>query len=236
MKIAIMQPYFLPYLGYFSLIKHTDKFILFDTVQFINRGWIERNRILKPSNGWQYISVPLIKHSRETKIQDIIIKNSFDWRDRIFRQLEHYKKRAPYYYDTMDVLKEALNIETESIVELNENALKVLCSYIGVKFESETFSKMDLKLNKVNAPDEWALNICRALGNVDEYWNPIGGLSFFDRMKYENANIKIKFLKFNMQRYSQRRAQFESGLSIVDVMMFNEPEKIDKMLDDYELL
>lgn len=236
MKLGIMQPYFLPYLGYLSLIKHTDKFILFDTVQFINRGWIERNRILKPSSGWQYISVPLTKHSRETKIKDIIINNNFDWRDRILRQLEHYKKRAPFYETTIGVLKDALDIDTESIVELNEHVLKVICSCIGIEFKVETFSRMNLKIEEVNAPDEWALNICKALGNVEEYWNSEGGLEFFDCTKYEKANIKIKFLKMNLQRYPQRRPEFEPGLSIIDVMMFNSVEDINKMLDDYELV
>lgn len=90
-----MQPYFLPYLGYISLIKHTDQFILFDTVQFIRHGWIERNRILKPDEGWQYIQVPLQKHSRDTLIKDIIIKNDVTWSEKILAQVKHYKKKSP---------------------------------------------------------------------------------------------------------------------------------------------
>ncbi|HDK7174834.1 TPA: WbqC family protein [Clostridium botulinum] len=231
-----MQPYFFPYLGYFSLIKNTDKFILFDTVQFIKHGWIERNRILKPNSGWQYISVPLAKHSRETKIKDIIINNDFDWRDKILRQLEHYKKRSPFYQNTIDILKDALDIDTNSIVKLNEHILKVICTYIGIEFNAKIFSKMNLRINQVNEPDEWALNICKALGNIEEYWNPEGGLEFFDSKKYEKVNIKINFLKMNFQRYSQRRPEFNEGLSIIDVMMFNEPSKINNMLNDYDLL
>ena len=236
MKIGIMQPYFLPYLGYFSLIKHTKRYILFDSVQFIKHGWIERNRILKPQSGWQYISVPLTKHSSDTKIKDIVIKNTTDWRNKIFSQLEHYKRRAPFYQDTIDTLKNALDIDTESIVELNEHVLKVICAYIGIEFNENIFSEMNLPIEEINTPDEWALNICKSLGNVDEYWNPEGGLEFFDREKYEKAGININFIKMNLTRYPQRRPEFEAGLSIVDVMMFNEPSKINKMLDDYELL
>lgn len=231
-----MQPYFLPYLGYFSLIKHTEQFILFDPVQYIKHGWIERNRILKPQSGWQYISAPLTKHSSDTKIKDIRIKNTTNWRNIIFSQLEHYKKRAPFYQDTIDILRNALDIDTESIVELNRHVLKVICDYIGVEFNVGIFSKMDLSIEEVNASDEWALNICKALGNIEEYWNPEGGLEFFDREKYKKAGININFSKMNLTRYSQRRPEFEAGLSIVDVMMFNEPGKIDKMLDDYELI
>lgn len=231
-----MQPYFLPYLGYFSLIKHTDKFILFDSVQFIKHGWIERNRILKPQEGWQYIGVPLIKHSRDTSIKDIRIKNTPDWRKVIFSQLEHYKRRSPFYEDTVDTLKGAFNINTESIVKLNEHVLKIICSYIGIEFNIDVFSEMNLKIDEVNAPDEWALNICKALGNVKEYWNPEGGIEFFNRQKYEKSEIGINFLKMNLPKYPQRRSKFEPGLSIIDVMMFNEPCIIKEMLDDYELL
>ncbi len=81
MRLAVMQPYFFPYLGYFALIKKSDHFVIFDTPQFIRHGWIERNRILKPVEGWQYIKVPLVKHSRETAIKDIVIRNSENWKD-----------------------------------------------------------------------------------------------------------------------------------------------------------
>lgn len=236
MKLGIMQPYFIPYLGYFSLIKHTDRFILLDTVQFIRHGWIERNRVLKPSEGWQYISIPLRKHSRETKIKDIHIHSELEWRNKILRQLEHYKKRAPYYFQTIAVLKKGLEIETNSMVILNEHLLKVICEYIGIDVNIEVFSEMDLSIDEVNSPDEWALNICQSLGNVKEYWNPEGGLEFFEQEKYEKAGIDLKFLKMNLNRYPQRRHDFEPGLSIIDVMMFNEPKKINEMLDDYSLV
>ena len=236
MKLGIMQPYFFPYLGYFSLIKHTERFLLLDSVQFLRHGWISRNRILKPESGWQYILVPLVKHSRDIKIRDVRIKKELDWRNTIFRQLEHYKRKAPFYRDTIEVLKTALNIETESIVHLNVHALKTVCDYIGVKLNVNVFSEMHLLIDEVKAPDEWALNICKALGNADEYWNPEGGLEFYNRSKFYKAGMDIKFLSMNIQKYSQRRPEFEANLSIVDTMMFSKPEKINEMLDDYRLL
>ncbi len=217
-------------------MKHTKRFILLDSVQFIRHGWIERNRILKPETGWQYISVPLIKHSRNTKIMDIKIKNELDWRNTIFRKLEHYKKIAPFYQDTIDVLEISFNIETESIVQLDMHILKTICEYIGVELNLDIFSEMHLSIGDIKAPDEWALNICRALGNVDEYWNPEGGWKLFDRSKYYKAGIDIKFLKMNIQKYPQGRPEFEERLSIIDVMMFNKPGRIYEMLDDYILL
>ena len=100
----------------------------------------------------------------------------------------------------------------------------------------DILSEMHLSIGDVKAPDEWALNICKALGNVGEYWNPEGGLEFYDRSKYYKAGIDIKFLSMSIPKYPQRRPEFEAGLSIVDVMMFNKPEKINAMLDDYVLL
>jgi hypothetical protein len=100
----------------------------------------------------------------------------------------------------------------------------------------DIFSEMGLRIAPVNAPDEWALNICRALGDVSEYWNPPGGRIFFDASKYQRAGIKLQFLSVNLREYDQRRRGFVPGLSIIDVAMFNSPQEINEMLDDYVLL
>ena len=234
MKLGIMQPYFFPYIGYFSLIKNTDKFILFDVVQFIRHGWIERNRILKQYKGWQYISVPLEKHSLDTLIKDIKINNKEKWKDKILAQLQHYKRKSPFYKETIEIIKQGLNIETDSIVKLNYSTLKAVCEYLGVNFNCEIFSEMNLNIDPVNAPDEWALNITKEMG-YSEYWNPPGGIEFFDRTKYEKAGIELKFQKVNVRSYPQRRGpeNIETGLSIIDVMMFNDVLSINEMLQDY---
>lgn len=234
MKLGIMQPYFFPYIGYFSLIKNTDKWIVFDEVQFIRHGWIDRNRILKPSEGWQYISVPLQKHSRETKIKDIKIRNDEDWKNRIFRQLEHYKK-APYYSQAIELISRALSIETDSIVELNSWALQTVCSYLFIPFDAEIFSKMNLEIEIVTHAGEWALNISKAL-RADEYINPLGGIDIFNPNQFKKSNIKLTFLKNNLIEYTQRRKQFESGLSVIDILMFNDVSQIISMVDDIELV
>lgn len=236
MKVGIMQPYFFPYIGYISLIKHTDQFILFDSVQFIKHGWIERNRILKPGGEWQYIAVPLEKHPLETNIIDIKIRNTEDWKNKMLSQLVHYKKRAPYYNDTIEVVKKALDIDTDSITVLNKHVLEVVCEYLGFKPDIKIFSEMNLSIEEVTAPDEWALNICKAMGNVDEYWNPPGGITFFNKEKYDAAGIELRFLSTVIEPYVQRIGYFEPGLSIIDVMMFNTKEEINRMLDHYEFL
>lgn len=236
MRIGINQPYFFPYIGHFSLIKNTEKFILLDEAQFLKQGWMHRNRILAAENGWRYIRVSLAKYSQKDKIKDIRISSNDDWRGEIFKYLEYYKKKAPYYDDTIATVKEALNIETDNLAKLNENILKTVCEYIGFTPEIRIFSEMDLEIEEPAAPDEWPLNICKSLGNVDEYWNPEGGAEFYDRSKFLDAGIKINFLKINLKEYPQIKTEFEPGLSIIDVMMFNSPNKISHMLDDFVLL
>ncbi len=236
MKIAIMQPYFFPYVGYFSLIKHTEKFILFDTVQFIRHGWIDRNRVLKQNDGWIYVQVPILNKGRDVKIIDLKIDNNQDWKNKIFSQLKHYKKTAPYYFKVIHLLNEIFLFEYDSIVLLNLQILKSICAYLNIENHIEIFSDMNLKIDEVKSPDEWALNICKSLNTISEYWNPPGGISFFDKLKYNKEGIELKFCSVILKDYNQKRSNFVNGLSIIDVMMFNSPEEINLMLDQYEFI
>lgn len=236
MKIAINQPYFFPYIGYFALIKHTDKWIVFDTPQFIYHGWIERNRILKQEQGWQYISVPLKKHSRRCSIKEIRVKNDIDWIRVIFSKLIVYKNIAPFYKETINVIEKALSKEVTGITELNCNSTLEVCKYLEIDWNYVLLSEMNLKIEKVNEPDEWALNICKSLGNVTEYWNLPGGIKFFNKEKYYNNNIILRFFNQILSSYNQNREPFEPGLSIIDLMMFNSKEEINRQLDNYNFI
>ena len=105
LKLGIMQPYFFPYIGYFSLINYCDRFIYFDTPQYIHHGWVNRNRILKQGNDAAYITVPTKKAARDTPINKIIINNDLAWKEKIYGQLSYYKRKAPYYYTAIEVVK-----------------------------------------------------------------------------------------------------------------------------------
>ncbi len=236
MRLGIMQPYFFPYLGYFSLIKHTERFILFDSVQFIRHGWIERNRVLKQNGGWVYIKVPVSNKGRETLIKELEIDNSQVWQDKILAQIQHYKKLTPLYFRVRNLLGDLLSTKQHSVVNLNKHLLTGICNYIGINKELHVYSELNLNIETPNAPDEWALNICKSLGGVTEYWNPPGGISFFDRNKYNDAGIKLLFHSAKLIPYRQGDTVFEPGLSIVDVLMFNEIDVINHMLDQYEFL
>lgn len=235
-SIGIMQPYLFPYLGYFSLIKHTDQWIVFDTVQFINKGWVNRNRILKQgANNVGFLTIPVKRISSDMLIKDVLIDNEQNWKSKIFGQLTYYKKKAPYYGPTIEVVKEVLDFETKYINELNVYALEKICNYLGINFKYSLFSKDNYKIDKVDAPDDWALKIAKHL-NFKTYINLPGGINFFDVDKYKRENIDIKFLSINLLPYKTFNHTFVPGLSIIDVMMFNPPQRINDMLDDYEFI
>jgi hypothetical protein len=228
-----MQPYFLPYLGYFSLIRHTDLWVVFDTPQFIKGGWIERNRILSPGDGWQYVSVPLIKHPHTTAIKDVLIRDNEPWKARILAQISHYKAFAPYYRIIREFLEDSFTFSTNTISSLNIHLMVQVCKYLGVPLKHLVLSQASLSIGVVADADEWGLAITKALGG-QEYVNAPGGISFFDKAKYDRAGINLTFLSSRLRPYKQRNNKFESGLSIIDVMMFNEPSTIRDMLDDVE--
>lgn len=232
MRAGIMQPYFLPYLGYYRLIRQVDRYIFFDTAQYIYHGWVNRNRILKPGGAdWQYIQVPVKKHAQTDAIKDVLVDDTKPWRERIFGQIAHYKKRAPFYRAAVALLREALAQDFVSIADVDVAMDRAVCAYLGITTPMERFSEMHLAIDPPQAPDEWALEICRALGGVDEYWNAPGGAAFFDPAKYEAAGIKLHFLDVPLPPYQQMKGTFLPGLSVLDAMMFCAPEEIVAMLD-----
>lgn len=235
MKLAGMQPYFFPYLGYYALIKHSNKWVVADNVQHISRGWIERNRILNPNNGWHYIRVPLEKASHKQAIKSRKIRNNENWQQKIFSQLVHYKNIAPYYRNVTELLEETFSYQTDSIVDLNIRSLELVCQYLKIPFNYFYASNLDIDRNKIKESDDWALQIALLIG-ADQYLNPPGGIDFYNRDKFDQNHVSLKFLKVHLNPYDQHIKPFEPGLSIIDVMMFNSPSRISEMLDDYEFL
>lgn len=237
MKIAIMQPYFFPYVGYFSLIKHTNLFILLDEVQFIRHGWIERNRILNPNKDFTYIKVPLDKkQGRDTLIREVEIKHDEPWKQKIISQIEIYKKIAPHYREVRSLVEECLAFETNSITVLNKHILQTVSRFLSIDTPIKIFSEMDLKIETPEQAGDWALNICKLFPECVEYWNPPGGMAIFDAEKYRKHHIEIRFITNLNNVYLQSQFQFQSNLSIIDVLMFNTKEDTHKMIDNYSFI
>lgn len=220
MKLGIMQPYFFPYAGYFELLACTDCWIVFDTAQYIRHGWINRNRILHPTRGWQYIIVPTARHARETPIREIRICNRIPWRERIAGQFNHYRKRAPFFQETIGLLEQCLADQESSLARLNTACLARVCRHLDIPFHYRFFSEMNLDLPPVEHPGEWALYISRALGAA-EYLNPPGGEAIFDRARFREAGIRLTIQEFAPPVYPCPPYTFVPALSILDVLMWN---------------
>lgn len=236
MKVAIMQPYFFPYLGYFQLIKHTDLFILFDDVQYIRHGWVNRNRILKPDKDWQYIIAPLQKHQQSTLIKDVKLLHTDEWKNKILRQIEHYKKKSPFYKETKCLIEECFNTNYDnSLTKFNALTLQKVCKYIGVPLNLKISSTENYDYSNINDAGEWALTICQQIG-ATAYLNPLGGKDLFNAQKYKQYNIDLYFLNTGDISYSQRRyGVIEPSLSIIDVLMFNSKDQICELLNQCEI-
>lgn len=233
MILGIMQPYFFPYLGYFDLINYSDRWIVFDTVQYINRGWMNRNRILHPKDDWQYITAPVKKHSRDTLIKNIEISEDSKWRQRILGQIQHYRKNAPYFRETYQLVEECLSAEARSFSRLNAAILEKVCFHLGIPFEYEYFSEMELKLEPVDGPGDWTLRISEVMG-AEEYVNPPGGQAIYDSSKFEALGIKLTIRNLPPIEYTCRGYEFVPGLSIIDVLMWNPAEKVKDYLDEHK--
>lgn len=233
MKLAIMQPYFLPYLGYWQLIQSADVFILFDDVQFIRHGWINRNRVLKQGSGWQYIMVPLRKHSHRARIKEIQAHPEVDWKGKILRQLEHYKSQAPYFAEVMTLLSDLFSsLSTTCMVEINAHLIRGICAYLNIGTRLEISSDCGFDYDQVEGPGEWALRMAHQM-QATQYLNPINGRDLFSASKFRDLGIDLIFLKNPGCSYDQRRS-FEPNLSIVDVLMFNGREGTKRWLHAVE--
>lgn len=232
--IAIMQPYFFPYLGYWQLIHAADCFVLFDDAQYMRHGWVNRNRILKPGGGWQYILVPLKKHSMTESIKNVQVHTDIKWKERVLGQLAHYKKKARYFDETDEIIKEILSsVGSQSIAAINFTIISKMCDWLDLKKELVVSSKKNFDYTGVGDAGEWALRIAEQMG-ASEYINPVAGAGLFDREKFSSSNIKLSFLKPHEIVYSQRGI-FEPALSIIDVLMFNGIEGTKELLKNYSI-
>lgn len=233
-RLAIMQPYFFPYIGYWQLIREADCFVLFDDAQYIRHGWVNRNRILKPGGGWQYILVPLAKHAMQELIRNVNCHPDKKWRELIIGQLAHYKKRAKYFDETIDLVREALfGSDGQGITDINLSILRTLCAHLDISTEIIISSERGYDYSNVGDAGEWALRISEQIG-AKEYINPVAGAHLFSREKFDRSNIKLSFLKSHDLVYSQR-GDFEPSLSIIDVLMFNGIEGAKVHLKSYTI-
>jgi len=237
MKLGIMQPYFFPYIGYFSLIAHTDQWIVFDITQYTPKTWMNRNRVLHPEQGWNYISAPLLHSSNSLAIYEARVQDVAATGKSVLGKLSHYRKQAPYYAAVIKLVSETFAaMRTDSLVQVNVACMAAVCNYLDIPFRHQICSELGLPLPRELHPGGWAPLICSLLG-ADAYLNPPGGRDLFDANEFSAMGVSLEFLKVPEFVYPTGSYGFEAGLSILDVMMWNSPDAIkDVIVNRSELL
>ncbi|MES2544084.1 MAG: WbqC family protein [Bacteroidota bacterium] len=228
MKIAIMQPYFFPYIGYFQLINSVDVFVVYDDVNFIKQGWIHKNRILSNKESYS-ISLQLTGVSSFKKINEISIGGN---RHKALKTIEESYKKAPYFTEVYPIVATIFSEKENNLSGFLVFALKQIAGFLEINTKFMISSQIE-KNNSLKGKDK-VLEICSLL-NADEYINAIGGQELYDKAEFSEKNIGLHFIQSKPIVYKQFANDFVPWLSIIDVLMFNSKETVRKMLNDYEL-
>lgn len=231
MKIAVMQPYFFPYIGYWQLISAVDRFVVFDDVNYINRGWINRNRIL--SQKLKYFSLPLLGASQNKKINEISVDLEKLFTRRNSRILHETYKKAPFLAEIEPLAEKWLYIDCPNLAGYLTEQITMICGSLDIGTEILVSSLIE-KNNDLKGEDK-VLEICRNLG-ADEYVNPIGGTALYHKEHFENNGIKLSFISSDLNEYPQFGDPFVPTLSILDILMFCGTEGTKEQLKDFSLL
>lgn len=233
MIVAIMQPYFLPYIGYFQLINAVDKFVVYDNIEFTKKGWINRNRILV--NGKEeFMSLPISKASDFLHVNQRYLSSNFESeKNKILRKIKEFYRKAPNYEIIYTLTEEIFNYENDNLFEFIFNSIKKICRYLGISTELITSSSIDINHNLKS--EEKVISICNSL-NATKYINSIGGQNLYAKKNFYDAEIELIFIKSQPITYQQFDYEFLPWLSILDVLMFNSVETINDFLKKYEFL
>lgn len=230
--LAIMQPYLFPYIGYWQLMHAADRFVIYDDVNYIKGGWINRNRILingEPS----YITMPLHQASPNRLICEINLQATTSWRDKILKTLEITYAKSPYFAEVLPVIQQIVSYESENLAAFLAHQLQVLARCMGIQTEivitSRTYN------NAALSGQARIIDICR-LERAKNYINAQGGQSLYDTESFKNAGLGLHFITMQALPYKQRCADFVPYLSIIDALMEIGPNNIMRYLNAYSML
>lgn len=232
MTIAIMQPYIFPYIGYFQLINAVDKFIIYDDVNFINKGWINRNNLLVAGKAHLF-TIPLKEASQNKLINEVNLLPNDPWRKKLLKTIQQSYQKAPNYPMVFGLVEEIVNFQTETIHELTVYALNNVCNYMGIG--TEIVPSSSIYNNKALKGPDRILDICQQ-ESATHYINPVGGMELYDKVKFDQEGIRLNFLKSVGSPYSQFQNAFVPWLSVIDILMFNDHGQVSTLLKDYELI
>lgn len=232
MKTAIMQPYFLPYLGYFQLIAAVDCFVVYDTVQYTKKGWINRNQMLRNGAAVMF-SVPLQKDSDYLDIRARKVATSFE-PAKLCAQIAGAYHKSPQFGPTMALIEAILHHPSDTLFDFIHHALLRCCDHLGITTRVLVASAVEGGPPALSAADR-VIDICQRTG-ASTYINPPGGRALYSAADFRARGLELQFLQPRLPVYRQFGDSFVPSLSILDVMMFNTPEQIaTDMLGEYDL-
>jgi len=231
-KVAIMQPYFFPYIGYFQLIAAVDLFIVHDRVKYVKKGWINRNRILRDGTD-AVISLPIMHDSDALDIRDRRVATDFD-RDHLLNRIRESYRRAPFFAQTMPLVESVIRREESNLFQRLLHGVNAVCAHIGIKTPIVPASSIAID-HSLRSQDK-VIALARAV-HAGVYINAIGGVELYDSAAFRRAGLELRFLRSQHFEYPQFGKPFVPWLSIIDVLMFNPLSAIqERMVTGYDLV
>ena len=234
MKVAVMQPYLFPYIGYYQLVNAVDYFVFADDVNYIKRGFINRNKILL-NNQEQFFTVPCHKPSQNRLINEIKIADDMKgYPENIILTIRQAYKKAPFFTDVFPIIESIFHSGIDSIATLAACSVESISKYLEIEVDFK-FSSVSSSHTKGQERSTRLINITKESGS-DHYINPIGGNVLYDKVHFKNNGITLEFLSPQNIVYKQLNDDFVPNLSIIDVIMFNSIEQTKVLLEQYKLV
>jgi hypothetical protein len=232
MKLAIMQPYFFPYIGYFQLIAAVDLFIVYDDIKYTKKGWINRNRMLQNGKDVMF-SLPLKSDSDYLDVCERELAVDFN-RDKLLNQFKGAYRRAPYFAQTFPLVEQIVQYEETNLFRFLHHSIVKSCDHLGIATEIRVSSGIAIDHELKN--QDKVLALCEA-GGASTYVNASGGAGLYSRDIFREKGIDLKFIQSKPFEYAQFGHAFIPWLSIIDVMMFNPPDVVQACIStNYELI
>jgi WbqC-like protein family len=231
-KLAIMQPYLFPYIGYFQLINAADKFVVYDDVTFIKQGWINRNNILL--NGSPFLfTIPIKNISSYSLICETEVSYKVDWKSKLLKTIQQSYRKSPYFEIVFPIIENTFTTQECYISKIAVKSINEIVRYLGLSTEVQESSNS--YLNNELSSQERIIDICKQ-ESASQYINPIGGKYLYSKDVFKENGIQLGFIQSQPIQYKQFKDKFVSSLSILDVIMFNSPDEVNIMLQKYELI
>jgi hypothetical protein len=225
MKLAIMQPYFLPYIGYFQLIAAVDLFVLYDRIKYTKKGWINRNRMLVNGSDAMF-SLPLKRDSDSLDVVERDIASDFI-PDKLCQQIRGSYQRAPFFDATFPLVEKILQYRDPNLFRFIHHSLTTLCRHLGITTDIRVSSGIPIP-DGLKAQDK-VLAICKAVG-ASTYINAIGGTELYAPQDFAQQGISLQFIRSRPLTYPQFGNPFVPCLSILDVLMFNPVDSVGQQI------